>query len=119
MSTITRCQLLSFQLSRSKPKHMESILNVNPVYPVPGIAVGHVYFFLEDVYAVPVVQGGMGGPQVLKTPAFMCVPAPSFAEPCIRVRGGFCGVDKVCVCVRVYVRVCVRVCCAVTYMLHR
>ena len=40
---------------------------------VAGIAIGHVYFFLEDVYPKPKHEGGLGGPRILQTPAFLYV----------------------------------------------
>lgn len=33
--------------------------------------VDHSYFFLEDVFAKEEALGGLGGPRLLKTPAFM------------------------------------------------
>ena len=47
------------------------LLNHNIVADLIGIAVGHVYFFLEDVLAGPRATGGMGGPRLLKTPALI------------------------------------------------
>ena len=50
---------------------MSLLLNHNILADLIGIAVGHVYFFLEDVFAKEEAQGGLGGPRLLKTPAFM------------------------------------------------
>ena len=36
-----------------------------------GFVVGHIYFFLEDVYAKPRAEGGLGGPRLLKAPAIL------------------------------------------------
>ena len=47
------------------------LLNHNIVADLIGIAVGHVYYFLEDVYPKPEAQGGLGGPKLLKTPGFV------------------------------------------------
>jgi len=47
------------------------LLNHNIIADVIGIVVGHVYFFLEDVYPKPKHEGGLGGPRLLKTPAFL------------------------------------------------
>ena len=47
------------------------LLNHNIVADLIGIAVGHVYYFLEDVYPKPEAQGGLGGPRLLKTPNFV------------------------------------------------
>lgn len=47
------------------------LLDHNPAADLIGIAVGHIYFFLEDVYAKPKQNGGLGGPRVLQTPGFI------------------------------------------------
>eukprot|EP00729_Bicosta_minor_P006703 gene6703-29951_t len=36
-----------------------------------GIACGHVYYFLEDVYPTVMADGGMGGPRMLAAPAIV------------------------------------------------
>lgn len=41
------------------------MLNQNPIFDALGIAVGHVYYWLEDVYP------RISGRRLLKTPAFM------------------------------------------------
>lgn len=41
----------------------------SPAFAWPaGIFVGHIYYFLEDVYAKPRSSGGLGGPRVIVTP---------------------------------------------------
>eukprot|EP00049_Salpingoeca_infusionum_P000830 m.42654 g.42654 ORF g.42654 m.42654 type:complete len:242 (+) comp10723_c0_seq2:99-824(+) len=47
------------------------ILGQSPLSDLLGIFVGHVYWYLEDVYAKPAEQGGLGGPRVLKAPSFL------------------------------------------------
>lgn len=47
------------------------LLDQNIVADLIGIAIGHVYYFLEDVYPKPESQGGLGGPRLLKTPGFV------------------------------------------------
>ena len=32
-----------------------------------------MYYFLDDVYARPVAQGGLGGPRIVVAPAFLYV----------------------------------------------
>lgn len=49
------------------------LLDHNILADLIGIGVGHVYFFLEDVYAKDEALGGLGGPRLLKTPNFMYV----------------------------------------------
>ena len=44
------------------------LMNSNTVADLMGIAVGHVYFFLEDVFPKPRALGGLGGQRVLVTP---------------------------------------------------
>ena len=44
------------------------MLNHSPVYDALGIVVGHIYYWLEDVY-LP-----LSGRRVLKTPSFLYVP---------------------------------------------
>ena len=44
---------------------------MQPFTITSGLAVGHVFYFLDDVYARPVAQGGLGGPHVLKAPQFL------------------------------------------------
>ena len=68
---------------------MGILLHHNPLADLLGIAAGHVYYFLEDVYPRPRSQGGLGGPRVLTTPAIIAglfaqpdddIPAPPAAE---------------------------------------
>eukprot|EP00037_Helgoeca_nana_P012368 m.112135 g.112135 ORF g.112135 m.112135 type:complete len:254 (+) comp21406_c0_seq1:35-796(+) len=47
------------------------LLNHNILADLIGIGVGHIYFFLEDVYAKDEALGGLGGPRLLKTPALI------------------------------------------------
>eukprot|EP00730_Choanoeca_flexa_P000043 TRINITY_DN10017_c0_g1_i3.p1 TRINITY_DN10017_c0_g1~~TRINITY_DN10017_c0_g1_i3.p1 ORF type:complete len:262 (+),score=31.14 TRINITY_DN10017_c0_g1_i3:197-982(+) len=69
------------------------LLNHDPWSDLLGIAAGHLYYFLEDVYAQPRAVGGLGGPQVLATPRWLkyliegqeAPPAPADARPA----GGF------------------------------
>eukprot|EP01147_Barroeca_monosierra_P009389 gene9389-1636_t len=72
------------------------ILGHNPISDFLGIVVGHIYFFLEDVYAKPRSEGGLGGPRILKTPHFLRViidgedDAPVTNEPVVgEDAGGF------------------------------
>eukprot|EP00041_Stephanoeca_diplocostata_P004662 m.48719 g.48719 ORF g.48719 m.48719 type:complete len:254 (-) comp15272_c0_seq1:937-1698(-) len=72
------------------------LLNHNIIADVIGIAVGHVYYFLEDVYPKPVSLGGLGGPRLLRAPAFLealfAAPAEDadFIPPPVHERpGGF------------------------------
>lgn len=43
------------------------LLNQNPIFDVLGIAVGHIYYWLEDVY--PTISGR----RLLRTPGFLYV----------------------------------------------
>lgn len=43
------------------------MLGQNPIYDLLGLGVGHIYYFLEDVYP------GVSGRRLLKTPGFMYV----------------------------------------------
>eukprot|EP00045_Choanoeca_perplexa_P012991 m.144666 g.144666 ORF g.144666 m.144666 type:complete len:268 (+) comp16204_c0_seq2:2388-3191(+) len=70
------------------------LLNHDPSADLLGIAAGHLYYFLEDVYAQPRAVGGLGGPQILATPRWLKYiiegdatppPAPADAQPA----GGF------------------------------
>jgi Derlin-2/3 len=61
-----------------------------------GIAVGHIYYFLEDVYPTVMAEGGMGGPRVLRAPRFITrlfdgqVDDPNYvAPPADDQAGGF------------------------------
>eukprot|EP00039_Didymoeca_costata_P018948 m.335650 g.335650 ORF g.335650 m.335650 type:complete len:247 (-) comp17643_c0_seq1:779-1519(-) len=72
------------------------LLNHNIIADVIGIIVGHIYYFLEDVYPKDQSQGGMGGPQILKTPRFIArlfdgpVDDPNYVPPPMDERpGGF------------------------------
>eukprot|EP00040_Diaphanoeca_grandis_P024313 m.133497 g.133497 ORF g.133497 m.133497 type:complete len:252 (-) comp29677_c0_seq1:373-1128(-) len=47
------------------------LLNHNIIADLIGIAVGHIYYFLEDVYPKDPALGGLGGPRLLKTPSFI------------------------------------------------
>lgn len=48
------------------------LLGQSPIYDLLGVVVGHLYYFLEDVY--PEVSGR----KLLKTPAFMYVVSSPF-----------------------------------------
>ena len=54
------------------------LLNHNVVADLIGIALGHVYYFLEDVYARDKALGGLGGPRIMGAPAIL---EAAFAEP--------------------------------------
>lgn len=47
------------------------LLNHNITADLIGIAIGHMYYFLEDVYPKEQSLGGMGGPRVLVTPSII------------------------------------------------
>ena len=49
------------------------LLGQSPVFDLLGVAVGHVYYFLEDVY--PEISGR----RLLKTPGFMYVSRNTFS----------------------------------------
>ena len=76
---------------------LSMLLNNNTVADLMGIAVGHVYYFLDDVYPKPRALGGLGGHRVLATPAWLARvfdgrPAdPNYAddEPAGVAPGGF------------------------------
>jgi Derlin-2/3 len=64
---VTACHRLSC--------HVPNIAHLPLSLPVMachiGIAAGHLYYFLEDVYAQPRAVGGLGGPQILATPRWL------------------------------------------------
>lgn len=70
------------------------LLNHNIIADLIGIGVGHVYYFLEDVYPKEQAEGGMGGPRLLKTPAWLVraidgpIDDPDYVPPPAEERAG-------------------------------